>query len=56
MLDEYVQDNYLYYARFDTHNYHRFREKIHFNANAKLDMNNARLNVKPRPKSLEHEL
>ena len=38
--EEYVEDNY--YARFDTHSYHHFGE-IHFNA--KLDVNNDRLDV-----------
>ena len=41
MVDEYVEDNY--YAMFDTHSYHCFRE-IHFNT--RLNVNNARLNVK----------
>ena len=34
MLEEYVEDNY--YARFETHSYHRYRE-MHFNA--RLDLN-----------------
>ena len=41
MLVEYVEDNY--YARLDTHSYHRFRE-THFNA--RLNVNNAGLNEK----------
>ena len=41
MLEEHVEDNY--YARFDIHHYQHFKE-IHFNA--RLDVNNARLNVK----------
>ena len=47
MLQGYVKDNY--YARFDTPSYHHFRE-IHFNA--RLDVNNARLDVKSRQSHL----
>ena len=43
MLEEYVKDNY--YARFDTRSYYHFTE-MHFNA--RLNVNNARLDLKSR--------
>ena len=41
VLEEYVEDNY--YARFNTRSYHLLRE-THYNA--RLDVNNARMEVK----------
>ena len=51
MLEEYVEDNY--YARFDTHSYHRYRE-THFNARLDVKSKQSHKSAKSRSRAPGH--